>query len=110
LAEVRSQAKREAEDGLKLKVMEKDQTIASMQQKIEELKQKAEQGSQQLQGEVQELELEALLRAKFPFDAIEPVAKGKFGGDVVQRVVSPSGQQSGAILWEAKRTKNWSDG
>ena len=110
LAEVRSQAKREAEDGLKLKVMEKDQTIASMQQKIEELKQKAEQGSQQLQGEVQELELEALLRAKFPFDSIEPVAKGEFGGDVVQRVVSPSGQQSGAILWEAKRTKNWSDG
>ena len=110
LAEVRSQAKREAEDGLKLKVMEKDQTIASMQQKIEELKQKAEQGSQQLQGEVQELELEALLRAKFPFDAIEPVAKGEFGGDVLQRVVSPSGQQSGAILWEAKRTKNWSDG
>ena len=110
LAEVRSQAKREAEDGLKLKVMEKDQTIASMQQKIEELKQKAEQGSQQLQGEVQELELEALLRAKFPFDSIEPVAKGEFGGDVLQRVVSPSGQQSGAILWEAKRTKNWSDG
>jgi hypothetical protein len=52
LSEVRSQAKREAEDGLRLKVMEKDQTIASMQQKIEELKQKAEQGSQQLQGEV----------------------------------------------------------
>ena len=67
LSEVRAAAKREAEDGLKLKVMEKDQTIASMQQKIEELKQKAEQGSQQLQGEVQEMDLENLLRAKFPF-------------------------------------------
>lgn len=110
LSEVRTQAKREAEEGLKLKVMEKDQTIASMQQKIEELKQKAEQGSQQLQGEVQELELETLLRAKFPFDSIEPVPKGEFGGDVLQRVVSQSGQTSGAILWESKRTKNWSDG
>lgn len=109
LAEVRAQAKREAEDGLKLKVMEKDQTIASMQQKIEELKQKADQGSQQLQGEVQELELENLLRVKFPFDGIEPVAKGEFGGDVLQRVVSPGGQPSGSILWESKRTKNWSD-
>jgi len=109
LTEVRTRAKREAEDGLKLKVMEKDQTIASMQQKIEELKQKAEQGSQQLQGEVQELELENLLRAKFPFDSIEPVPKGEFGGDVLQRVVSPGGQPSGTILWEAKRTKNWSD-
>lgn len=109
LTEVRTQARREADDGLKLKVLEKDQTIASMQQKIEELKQKAEQGSQQLQGEVQELELEALLRAKFPFDTIEPVAKGEFGGDVLQRVVSPGGQPGGTLLWESKRTKHWSD-
>jgi hypothetical protein len=110
LSEVRAAAKREAEDGLKLKVAEKDQTITSMQQTIEELKRKAEQGSQQLQGEVQELELESLLRAKFPFDSIEPVAKGEFGGDALQRVVSQTGQQSGSILWESKRTKNWSDG
>lgn len=110
LAEVQTKARREAEEGLRLKVMEKDQTIASMQQKIEELKQKAEQGSQQLQGEVQELELENLLRAKFPFDAVEPVAKGEFGGDVVQRVFSQGGQECGAILWESKRTRNWSDG
>jgi hypothetical protein len=110
LNDVRTVAKREAEEGLKLKVMEKDQTIASMQQKIEELKQKAEQGSQQLQGEVQELELENLLSAKFPFDSIEPVAKGEFGGDLLQRVVSQTGQQCGSILWESKRTKNWSDG
>ena len=34
LGDVREKAKREAEEGLKLKVMEKDQTIASMQQKI----------------------------------------------------------------------------
>lgn len=110
LTTAREQAKKEAEESLKLKVAEKDQTIASMQQKIEELKRRAEQGSQQLQGEVQELELESLLRAKFPFDAIEPVPKGEFGGDVVQRVIGPGGQPSGTILWESKRTKNWSDG
>lgn len=110
LTEVRSQAKREAEEGLRLTVTEKEQTIASMQKTIEELKRKAEQGSQQLQGEVQELELENLLRAKFPFDTIESVPKGEFGGDALQRVVSPSGQPSGTILWESKRTKNWSDG
>ena len=110
LNDVRVAAKREAEDGLKLRVAEKDQTITSMQQTIEELKRKAEQGSQQLQGEVQELELANLLRAKFPFDSIEPVEKGEFGGDVLQRVVSQSGQQSGSIVWESKRTKNCSDG
>ncbi len=110
LSVTREQAKKEAEEGLKLKVMEKEQTIASMQTQIEELKRRAEQGSQQLQGEVQELELEALLRAKFPRDTIEPVPKGEFGGDALQRVIGPLGQVCGTILWESKRTKNWSDG
>ena len=110
LTEVRSLARREAEDGMKLKVAEKDETISSMQKKIEEFKQKAEQGSQQLQGEVQELELENLLHRKFPFDVVEPVPKGEFGGDALQRVNSGSGTPCGSILWEFKRTKNWSDG
>jgi hypothetical protein len=106
----RDSARREAEEAMRLRVAEKDQAMASMQKTIEELKRKAEQGSQQLQGEVQELELESLLAARFPFDSIEPVAKGEFGGDVLQRVVGPGGQSCGAILWESKRTKNWSDG
>ena len=109
LTEVRTLAKKEAEDEQKLKVMEKEQTITAMQKQIEDLKRRAEQGSQQLQGEVQELELENLLRTKFPFDAIEPVPKGEFGGDVLHRVRAPNGQASGTILWEFKRTKNWSD-
>jgi len=108
--DVREKAKIEAEDALKLKVSEKEEQIASMQRRIEELKRKAEQGSQQLQGEVLELELEESLRSKFPFDTIDPVAKGEFGGDVLQGVVAPSGLTSGSILWESKRTKNWSDG
>ena len=110
LAATREQAKKEAEDALKLKVAEKDQTISAMQKNIEELKRRAEQGSQQLQGEVQELEIEDLLGNKFPFDTIEPVPKGEFGGDIVQRVVGPNGQPCGTILWEIKRTKRWSDG
>lgn len=106
----REQARKEAEESLKLKVLEKEQTITSMQKQIEELKRKAEQGSQQLQGEVQELELEALLTARFPTDTILPVPKGEFGGDVMHTVVGPLGQVCGTILWESKRTKNWSDG
>lgn len=110
LAAVREKAKLEAEGALKLKVTEKEEQIASMQRQIEELKRKAEQGSQQLQGEVLEMELEQLLRANFARDTFEPVAKGEFGGDVVQRVMGPLGQHCGTILWESKRTKNWSDG
>ena len=110
LASVREKAKQEAEDTLKFKVVEKEEQIASMQRQIEELRRKAEQGSQQLQGEASELELETMLRAKFPQDVIEPVGKGEFGGDVQQYVMNPNGQRCGSILWESKRTKNWNDG
>ncbi|GJL50533.1 MAG: hypothetical protein NPIRA01_17600 [Nitrospirales bacterium] len=110
LTVTREQAKKEAEESLSLKVREKEQTISSMQKQIEDLKRRAEQGSQQLQGEVQELELESLLTTKFPLDQIQPVPKGEYGGDVLQRVMSGFGQPCGTILWESKRTKNWSDG
>ncbi len=110
LGATRAQARKEAEESLKLKVMEKEETISSMQRQIEELKRKAEQGSQQLQGEVLELELEALLKDKFPLDSIEPVPKGEHGGDVLHCVLGPAGLPCGTILWESKRTRNWSDG
>ncbi|MFX6118589.1 DUF2130 domain-containing protein, partial [Acinetobacter baumannii] len=92
----------EAEDGLKAKISEKETQIAGMQRQIEDLRRKAEQGSQQLQGEAQEVELESLLRVRFPRDMIEPVAKGEFGGDVLHHVFGPAGQACGTILWESK--------
>lgn len=108
-ASIREQAKRQAEDELNLKVKEKELQIKEMQNKIEELKRKAEQGSQQTQGEVQELALEEQLRARFPHDTIEPVPKGEFGGDALHKVFNGQLQSCGSILWESKRTKNWSD-
>jgi hypothetical protein len=110
LAAVRDQARKETADGMNLKLAEKDMKIAGMQKTIAELQQKAEQGSQQVQGEVEELTVEGELRAKFPRDDIVPVAKGKAGGDVLQHVVSMSGYDCGTIIWECKRTRNWSNG
>jgi hypothetical protein len=109
LTTARNLARKEAEEELKLKVLDKEQVISSLQKQIEDLKRRADQGSQQAQGEVLELELEATLRARFPRDVIEPVPKGEFGGDVLQRVLGPHGQPCGTILWESKRTKNWTD-
>jgi len=106
---IRTTARQEADEAARLRVLEKDQTIESMTRTIDELKRKAEQGSQQSQGEVLELQLEELLRERFPMDIIEPVAKGELGADVVQQV-NGSGQPAGIILWESKRTKAWSDG
>lgn len=107
LAAIRDKARLEAEDAFKSKVTEKEAQLAGMQRQIEELRRKADQGSQQLQGEALELELESLLRSRFPRDLIEPVAKGEFGGDVVHGVLATNGQHCGTVLWESKRTKAW---
>jgi hypothetical protein len=109
LAHLRRQAQQEAEEGLKLRLVEKEELIGSMQRHIEDLKRRVEQGSQQLQGEAQEIQLESLLRLKFPRDVFESVAKGRRGGDLLQRVLGPQGKSCGTILWECKRTKNWCD-
>ncbi len=71
----------------------------------EEMKRKAEQGSMQLQGEVQELALEELLRQTHPFDRIGEVPKGVRGADCIQVVVNTQQQECGRIVYESKRTK-----
>jgi len=106
---IREATQKEEEQSYLLKLAEKDKVISDMKGQVEELRRKAEQGSQQLQGEVLELELEAALRAAFPGDLIEPVPKGRHGGDVVHRVIGPNGLESGVILWESKRTRTWSN-
>ncbi len=88
---------------------------AELQKKLDDLsaqladaQTRASQGSQQLQGEVLELELETALRRAFPLDRIEEVKKGQRGGDVLQHVMTRTGQMAGVILWETKRAKDWS--
>jgi hypothetical protein len=107
---IREAAQKEADDQSRLKIAEKDKTIGDLQVKLQAALRQAEQGSQQLQGEIQELELESLLRSAFPQDTFEPVPKGEHGGDVIHKVAGPNGQHCGTILWESKRTKAWSDG
>jgi hypothetical protein len=107
--EERAKALAEVQGDLDLKVQDRDNKIAQLLTQIDSLKRKAEQSSQQAQGESLEVALEHQLRSQFPFDLIEPIAKGEFGGDVLQHVRDQSGQLCGKILWESKRTKAWSD-
>ena len=107
--ELVAKARQTVVDEMKSQVSQKDAQIESLGRTVEELKRKLEQGSQQTQGEAFELELENLLRTKFPLDLIEPVAKGESGGDIVHTVNGQIGAAAGVILWELKNTKNWSD-
>ena len=97
-------------DERRMKDAEKEKQISDMRKQIEDLKRRAEQGSQQTQGEVQELELEKEISQHFPIDNVQPVPKGMQGANVIQEVLTNSGNRCGAIIWESKRTKNWSDG
>ena len=107
--EIFRKAQQQVEESQALKIKEKDEQLASMSRKIEELQKKAAQGSQQLQGEAMELQLEEALTNRFPLDRIEPIAKGVSGADLRQFVMARSGEEAGSILWELKRTKNWSN-
>lgn len=97
---------KETEHQLRVKELEKQ--LDDQKKLAEEMKRKAEQGSMQLQGEVQELILEELLRNTFPFDLIEEVGKGVRGADCVHHVRNQFGQECGRIIYESKRTKDFS--
>ncbi|MDF2191828.1 DUF2130 domain-containing protein [Paraflavitalea sp. CAU 1676] len=98
-------ANREFEHQLKQKELEKQ--LEDQKRLIEEMKRKAEQGSMQLQGEVQELALEEMLTAAFPFDMINEVGKGIRGADCIQTIRNQFGQECGRIIYESKRTKHF---
>jgi hypothetical protein len=106
---IRELTQREADERNRLKLAEKDKVIGDMRKQVEELRRKSEQGSEQLAGEVQEMALEATLRSHFPRDEFQPVAVGRAGGDLIQKVIGPGGTLCGTILWESKRTKSWQD-
>lgn len=109
-AHIREEAAQKIAEESRLKTAEKDKQLEDMRRQIEDLKRKAEQGSQQAQGEILELEIESVLKALFPTDDISPVPKGISGGDIIHKVINISGQHTGTIIWETKRTKAWSDG
>jgi hypothetical protein len=95
-------ANKETEYQLRMKELEKQ--LEDQKKLAEEMRRKAEQGSMQLQGEVQEVALEEMLRSTFPFDVIAEVGKGVRGADCIQVVRNNFGQECGKIIYESKRT------
>ncbi len=97
------------EQEFQLRTRELEKQIEDQKKLVDEMKRKAEQGSMQLQGEVQELLLEELLQSTFPFDNIAPVGKGVRGADCIQTVRNQFGHEVGKIIFESKRTKDFTN-
>jgi len=104
LEEQKTQA-RDTEYQLRLKELEKQ--LDDQKKLADEMRRKAEQGSMQLQGEVQELALEEMLKISFPFDQVAEVGKGARGADCIQIVRNQHGQECGKIIYESKRTTSF---
>jgi hypothetical protein len=107
---LKEQARAASDEENRLKIAEKEKVISDLMLKLDEAQRKAAQGSQQTQGEVLELDFEQQLRQTFPIDSINEISKGVRGADVLQEVRSNIGRPCGLILYELKRTQNWSDG
>ena len=107
-AKIRQESRQKTEEEHRLKDLEKDKKLADVLKANEQLKRKLEQGSQQNQGEVLELELEEILKKKFPLDLIEEIKKGQRGADILQTVIDKKGRTCGKLLWEFKNAQ-WSE-
>lgn len=107
--EMASEIRKKEQEKNELRFKEYEKKLEDQKKLVEEMQRKAEQGSMQMQGEVQEIALEDLLRAEFPFDLIDEVPKGVRGADVIQTVINPMQQVCGKIIYESKRTKSFSE-
>lgn len=101
--------RRQEEEKTQMKFKEYEKQLDDQKKLVEEMRRKAEQRSMQLQGEVQELALEELLRNTFPFDVVAEVGKGVRGADCIQTVRNNMGAECGNIIYESKRTKDFSN-
>lgn len=105
LQQMTTELRQQMETERLLKDAESNQLIASMTKQIEQLKTEAK--SQQLQGEAQEVALEEVLKIAFPEDIVESVPKGFKGADCLLRIKNGP-HLVGTIIFESKRTKQWS--
>jgi hypothetical protein len=108
--EIEEKARNKERESFAMEKLQLLKQIDDNKKLAEEMKRKAEQGSMQMQGEVQELALEELLKRTYPFDKIEEVPKGIKGADSIQTVINSSQQQCGKIVYESKRTKSFANG
>lgn len=107
--EIEDKARAKERESFELEKIKLLKQIEDNKKLAEEMKRKAEQGSMQMQGEVQELALEDLLSKSYPFDKIQEVPKGVRGADSIQLVINSLQQECGTIVYESKRTKNFSN-
>lgn len=89
----------------------KDKKLKRVEQKLRDATRKAGQAPAQELGVIRQATLQEVLTGRCAGDAFEPIASGRRGADLLQRVRSSGSEQCGLILWESKRGyRSWSVG
>jgi len=104
-AEIEQRLQQESE----LRVQELNLQLNTLRNQVAAANQRANQISQQNQGAALEASLEEQLRSTFPLDIVSDVPAGVKGADVMLDVVNDAGTICGRILFETKRTQQWSN-
>lgn len=107
LKAAKSKIRGTVEEEYTFKLRELEKQLEDQKELAAEMKRKSDQGSIQLQGEVQELELERILRELYVNDEVTEIKKGQRGADTIQCVRTSYGVECGKIYYESKRTKNF---
>jgi hypothetical protein len=109
LNDEKKKIKQQADEANDLVIKDLKRQIEEQKEIAKEAVRKAEQGSMQRQGEIQELELENILRELHRYDEITEIKKGQQGADILHCVKTENGVECGKIYYESKRTKNFND-
>lgn len=94
---------------LDLQQKEYEKKLEDTQKALEDAQRRASASSERFRGEVQELNVEDLLRTTYIYDEIKEVPKGFNGADILHEVRDEFGKNCGLLVWEIKRTKSFND-
>jgi hypothetical protein len=104
-AEIEQRLKQESE----LRVQELNLQLNTLRDQVAAANNRANQISQQNQGAALEASVEEQLRTAFPHDLVSDVPAGVNGADIMLDVHNDAGVHCGRILFETKRTAQWSN-
>lgn len=103
------QAAHQVRETYEMEAKEKDQNIQHLREQVAQLQERLQSGSPQVRGYLQQEDLAAYLSELWPDDDITEIRRGVHGADIIQQVRLRTGGIVGSILWESKRTKEFSE-
>lgn len=111
LEEKSSENEKKIKESMAGDLKEKELEIERLRKEAEDARSKLDHAKnpQELVGEAAEILLLEQLQKSFPKHNFIEIKRGTRGADILQEVISYSGEKAGLIYYESKKTKNWQE-